>query len=251
MPKRADGLVMFAGPTLAASAHARTLARPFHVRPPVRRFDIAKLLGARVVPRVVVIVDGVFHDSLAVGHAEIRAALEQGVQVWGLSSMGAIRAREMAPLGMRGFGRVFARFMEDGDFQDDEVALLHEGTAPYRGLTEPLIHLRAAVDHLVAARIVEAADAAEVVRELKSRWYGDRQLRGAIEMLGARARGGEAAVRAELGDFRRFCLKTADLEQFVEARAWERTAGRAGGSEGERGKKGDRAKASTERETTE
>jgi hypothetical protein len=222
MPNRADDLVMFAGPTLAASAHARTLARPFRVRPPARRFDVATLLHARPRPRVIVIVDGVFHDALAVGHAEIREALERGVEVWGLSSMGAIRAREMAPLGMRGFGRVFGRFMEEGDFQDDEVALLHEGTPPYRALTEPLVHLRAAVAHLVARQIVNEAAGSDVVREVKSWWYGDRKLRAVIEMLGARAQGGVIAVRAALGDFRQFCLKTTDLEEFLTGRVWER-----------------------------
>ena len=216
----AGGLIFFAGPTLAASPRARELIAPYRVRPPVRRFDVAKLADARDRPHTIVIVDGVFHDSLAVGHAEIRDALARGIRVWGLSSMGAIRAREMAPLGMRGFGRVFARFMEDGDFQDDEVALLHEGTPPYRALTEPLVHLRAAIEHLVAHGIVDAAGGESVLRDLKSRWYGERTLRGTIDALGARARGGAAAVRAELGDFRRFAIKAGDLERFLEERPW-------------------------------
>jgi hypothetical protein len=218
---RADArLFLFAGPTLAASPRARELAKHFRVRPPVKRFDVEKLVATRGTPGVLVVVDGVFHDTLAVGHAELRDALRRGWRVWGLSSMGAIRAREMATLGMRGYGEVYARFAADGDFQDDEVALLHEGTPPYRGLTEPLVHLRAAVAHLVEKGIVAARAAAEVLRDLKSRWYGERSLRGMIEALGVGARGGVGAVRAELGDFRRFALKTRDLEAFVDERAW-------------------------------
>ncbi len=228
MRARAD-VVLFAGPTLAASARATTLARGIRVRPPVRRFDVAKLLDARPLPRTIVICDGVFHDALAVGHAELRAAIARGVQVWGLSSMGAIRAREMAPLGMRGFGRVFARFMEEGDFQDDEVALLHEGAPPYRALTEPLVHLRAAIAHVVGRGLVTEAAADDVLRDLKSRWYGDRTRRGAVEGLAVRANDA-AQVREELRDFGRFAWKTQDLEDFVDGKVWERAE--EGGTKG-------------------
>jgi hypothetical protein len=223
MRARADkSVVIFVGPTLAPSARARNLARPFRLRPPVRRGDVGKLLAEGKKPGVLVIVDGVFHDTLAVGHAELRDALGAGWQVWGLSSMGAIRAREMSPLGMRGFGRVYELFAAEGDFQDDEVALLHEGTRPYRGVTEPLVHLRAAIDHLVARQVVGEGDARGVVADLKSRWYGERTRRGTIEALAPFARGGVAAVREEFRDFDRFALKTLDFERFLEGRPWSK-----------------------------
>lgn len=223
MPTRADKtVVLFVGPTLAASARAISLVRPFRLRPPVKRFDVTKLLRAQGEPGVLVIVDGVFHDTLAVGHAELRDALAGGWQVWGLSSMGAIRAREMASLGMRGFGRVFELFEGVGDFQDDEVALLHEPTRPYRAVTEPLVHLRVAIAHLVARDLVRERDARRVLDYLKSRWYGERTLRGTIEALAPHARGGAAALREELRDFGRFAIKTLDLERFLEERPWAR-----------------------------
>jgi hypothetical protein len=87
-----ERVVLFAGPTLAASAHAQTLVRRrrWRVRPPVRRLDVAKLTAAERRPGIIVIVDGLFHDTLAVGHAEIREAMRRGWRVWGLSSMGAL-----------------------------------------------------------------------------------------------------------------------------------------------------------------
>ncbi len=216
-----EKVVMYVGPTMAPSPRARASARGVRLRPPVRRRDVAKLLEAEREPGVLVIVDGVFHDKLAVGHAEIRDAIDAGWEVWGLSSMGAIRAREMAPLGMRGFGRVFERFMREEDFQDDEVALLHEGTAPYRAVTEPLVHLRAAIGHLRGARDRHRKrDATEVVADLKSRWFGERTVRGTIEALVRRAREAAAAIRRELSDFSRFALKTSDLERFLEQPPW-------------------------------
>jgi hypothetical protein len=214
--------ILFAGPTLAASDRARTLARGLRKRPPVRRHDIAKIVESER-PCDIVIVDGVFHDSLAVGHVEIRDAIARGFRLWGLSSMGAIRAREMAPLGMRGFGHVYERFCGNDDFQDDEVALLHEPSPPYRAVSEPLVHLRASIDHLVAQGIVAEGDARDVTRSLKSRWYGERTVPGAVQAIATYARGGRARVAQEWRDFDRFRVKTIDLVRFLELRVWSQT----------------------------
>jgi hypothetical protein len=229
MPKRApekkkqpESVTLFVGPTLAANAAARALAKPYRLRRPIRRHDVDALVEAqrkaRKKPGVLVIVDGVFHDTLAVGHAEIRDALAAGWRVWGLSSMGAIRAREMAHLGMRGFGRVYERFCGEDDFQDDEVTLLHEPTAPYRAVSEPLIHLRAAVEHLVARGIVKGDDGGSVIADLKSRWYGERTIARAKHALKRCAGVEGAAVDRELGDLERFRLKTIDLVAFLTER---------------------------------
>jgi hypothetical protein len=201
------------------------MVRRYRVRPPVKRSDVTKLVEAADEPGVLVIVDGVFHDKLAVGHAEIRDAMERGWVVWGLSSMGAIRAREMASLGMRGFGRVFERFTREADFQDDEVALLHEPTPPYRAVSEPLVHLRTAIEFLVERNIVSQADATAVVDDLKSRWFGERTVRGTIEALARRAPEARESIRRELTDFQRFALKTRDLELFLERHPWAEQGG--------------------------
>jgi hypothetical protein len=213
---RDPSVVLFVGPTMATSARARALARSVEVRRPVRRGDIAALVEAGGRRRDLVIVDGVFHDSLAVGHAEIRAALARGWRVWGLGSMGAIRAREMAHMGMRGFGRVFERFMAEGDYQDDEVALLHEPGRPYRPVSEPLVHLRAAIDHLVTVCALAPTAADTVVADLKSRWYGERTIRRLFHAL--RPVLAPAVLDRELRDFDRFRTKTIDLVDFLELR---------------------------------
>jgi hypothetical protein len=173
-------VIMFAGPTLAESRRARSLARArgVGIRPPIRRRDLPQLLAKtrKANPGVICIVDGVFHDTLAVGHAEIRETLARGWRVWGLSSMGAIRAREMQTLGMRGFGRVFDLFNDSADFQDDEVALLHEAARPFRPPSEALVHQRAALRHLVGSGLVGQFAALAVIDALKRRWYGERTM---------------------------------------------------------------------------
>jgi hypothetical protein len=214
---------MFVGPTLGESRCARTLAtaQGVRLRPPIKRRDLSSFLAKarRRRPGVVCIVDGVFHDRLAVGHAEIRETLERGWRVWGLCSMGAIRAREMQPLGMRGFGRVYELFNGSGDFQDDEVALLHEPTAPYRPMSEPLVHLRAALDHLVKSGLLASSASMAVAQSLKRSWFGDRTIEAMLGEL--RQRGVELSpIQTELRDFARFRLKTIDLEEFLECAPW-------------------------------
>ena len=51
----------------------------------------------------------------AVWHKEILWAIGQGVHVFGAASMGALRAAELAPFGMRGVGRIFEAY-RDGRF---------------------------------------------------------------------------------------------------------------------------------------
>jgi hypothetical protein len=224
---RGPDVVMFVGPTLGQGVRARALAaaRGVRLRPPVQRRDLSSFLAKarRRPPGVICIVDGVFHDRLAVGHAEIRATLDRGWRVWGLSSMGAIRAREMRSLGMCGFGRVYELFDSGRDFQDDEVALLHEPTAPYRPMSEPLVHLRAALEHLVAIDILPRSASMAVAESLKRRWFGDRTMKA---MLGDLHREGVALppIINELRDFSRFRLKTIDLEQFLESAPWGRSS---------------------------
>lgn len=229
MRARADGSVcFFVGPTLARSERARDLLRGFCRRPPAKRGDVARFVSGQRTPGVLVIVDGLFHHTLAVGHAEIREAMDRGWRVWGLSSIGAIRAREMRELGMRGFGRVYERFVNEADFQDDEVALLHEPTAPYRALSDPLLHVRAAVDYAVEQGIVGERAGWVVVQEMKARWYGERTLRKAIDGLANQVRRQTEAIWLDLGDLHRFEMKTADLERFVEERPWTSERGTGG-----------------------
>ncbi|HSU17053.1 TfuA-like protein [Longimicrobium sp.] len=211
--------VLFAGPTCAPLDPALPARAGFELRPPARRGDVAALLGGA--PGTVVLVDGNFHQSLAVGHAELRAALEGGWRVWGVGSMGAIRAWEMRHLGMRGFGRVYEHFLGEDDFQDDEVALLHAPDPPYLPVSEPLVHIRWFLRGLEESGALDGAAAGRVATELKALWYGDRTLEltlALVERHGGPAAGGEA--RRRMDDFDPWRVKTRDLADFLERGAW-------------------------------
>jgi len=213
--------ILFAGPTLYSLPDPLAHVPPdLRLRRPVRRGDVWAA-ARRYEPGILVIVDGRFHQALAVGHREIREAIELGWIVWGLSSMGAIRAREMRDLGMKGYGQVYDRFWAEDDFQDDEVALLHELKAPYRAASEPMAHLRAAAEYLRVHEFISIADHDRIVDALKSLWYGDRTLPLFHRMvLDAVPPAVHPQVRAELAAFDRFRLKSLDLKAFLASGIW-------------------------------
>ena len=59
---------------------------------------------------VIGLIDGLYEDRAAPWHKEILFALENGAQVFGAASMGALRAAECADFGMIGVGAVFERY---------------------------------------------------------------------------------------------------------------------------------------------
>lgn len=210
---------MFVGPTLNGSA-ALIEGSGVKLLPPVKRGDVERLVSTRR-PGVVAIVDGQFHQCLAVSHAEIRLAVAKGWQVWGLSSMGAIRACEMKHLGMRGYGEVYDWFCRDEDFRDDEVALTHAPAPPYVALSEPLIHIRAWLQELVKTRLLSANQQKRLLKQLMSMWYGDRTLASARAMVLSVIPQRVRELDKTLAEFDRFRLKSRDLSDFLREQPWK------------------------------
>ncbi|MFG3531976.1 TfuA-like protein [Streptomyces sp. NPDC047917] len=94
---------------------------------------------------VVVIVDGIYHQRLALRHKEILDALARGVAVIGAASIGALRAAELDRFGMIGVGRVYSWY-RDGVFDgDDAVSVAHGETGSFTGLNVPLVNVHAAI----------------------------------------------------------------------------------------------------------
>jgi hypothetical protein len=166
--------VVFIGPSGSDCLNTRQHDK-LEFRPPVERGGIDDALSDRQTKNIV-IVDGVFHAKPAVGHLEIRRALESGCCVWGLCSMGAIRAAEMRTLGMKGYGRLFRLFSSKNDFMDDEVALLFEPFPPYNAISEPLVHLRLAIRRFARHAKISRETAAMLEEKLKLTWFGNRTL---------------------------------------------------------------------------
>ncbi len=154
----------------------------FNILPPVRRGDITDLV-VKNSPGTIVIVDGTFHSFPSVGHAEIRDAIEKDWKIWGLSSMGAIRAAEMDSLGMFGFGKVYRQYRMDENFSDDEVTLVHSLEYPYEAVSIPLINIRSLLNYLCEHKLIESSRSEIVINKLKYMWYANRRWKILLSLL--------------------------------------------------------------------
>jgi hypothetical protein len=130
--------------------------------------------------------------------------------------MGAIRACELRDFGMRGFGEVYRRYVLAEDFTDDEVALLHESQPPFRTFSEPLIHMRVALRDLVTQGVLSPMSSQRIVDLLASLWFGDRTLERLRALVRQEVSPSQfPTVRQWLLDFRRYRIKSHDLENFM------------------------------------
>lgn len=191
------------------------------IRPPIRRGDAQALLAEFPnQPGRLLVVDGTYFDFPAVGHIELRSLIEAGWSVWGACSMGAARAYEMRDMGMRGFGRAYEEFFKHEDFQDDEIALLHGAEEPFIPLTEPLLHLRGALDLLVSQGRIEPRARDGMISKLKGMWFGDRSLAKTRAML-AQEEGGASIGGAEMeAVVEASRVKKQDLQAFLRQKPW-------------------------------
>ena len=142
-------VAVFTGPTLDGDV-IRDRVPNVEVLPPVAAGDLLRL--SLKAGDVAAIIDGFYFQSASVRHKEILDLLNRGIHVWGAASMGALRASELAPFGMRGFGRIFEAYQTGEIDGDDEVAIMH---APedlnYMKLTEALVNIR----HACQAAVLE------------------------------------------------------------------------------------------------
>ena len=214
-------VLLFAGPSTHGLDRAALLADGVQLRPPVRRGDVDRLVAAGSAPGVLVICDGVFQSVPAVSHAELCAAIDAGWQVWGVSSIGAIRAFELRDEGMRGFGYVYDQLSRHDDFTDDEMCLLHFPEDPWFPLTEALVNLRHALEVHGASLGISAEAGARAVATLSRAWFGDRSpefMQQALVDAGV-PRSDAEALLAWTAAHR---IKSLDLWRLMQLRPWLR-----------------------------
>ena len=94
---------VFCGPTIASADVGLYLDATLLA--PASQGDLYRAAQHR--PAMIGIIDGCFHHVPSVWHKEILWALSEGIPVYGGASMGALRAAELAPFGMRGVGKIF------------------------------------------------------------------------------------------------------------------------------------------------
>jgi hypothetical protein len=214
-------VTLFAGPSTYGLDRAVLLQDGVQLRPPVRRGDVDRLIEAESAPGVLVICDGVFQSVPAVSHAELCAALDAGWQVWGVSSIGAIRAWELRDEGMRGFGYVYEQFSRHDDFTDDEMCLLHFPEDPWFPLTEALVNLRYALDRRRDDLDLPVDATSRALATLSRAWFGDRTpalVRTTLTQAGVPERDADALLAWTAANR----IKSLDLWRLMRVRPWLR-----------------------------
>jgi len=170
--------LVYVGPTIPGQ-QVLNLLPDAELRVPVAAGDL-DLEDLRPTDRVALI-DGVFQHKRAVRHKEIAVLLQRGVQVLGASSMGALRAVEMAPFGMVGIGTVVTWYRDGVIDGDDEVALLHaDAEHGYRPMGEALVNLRASLHGAQDAGSITPQEAATLLAAWKALPFHHRDRPGLI-----------------------------------------------------------------------
>ena len=199
--------VIFLGPSLPLREATGILDAIY--LPPAQQTD---LLTATVNhrPDVIGLVDGVFMRSLSVWHKEILHALNQGIRVYGASSMGALRAAETDAFGMIGVGEIYRQYASGELMDDDEVALAH-GSAEtgYQRLSEPMVNVRATLVAAERAGVIDKEQCYRLVAVAKSIYFAERTF--PVILQAARAEGMSLRVLDELSRF--FVASYVDLKR--------------------------------------
>lgn len=172
-------IIVFCGPTISHDEASKILPADF--RPPVKHGDLISCVYADQ-PDVIVVIDGAAMGNLAVWHNEINDALNQGVTVYGCSAMGAIRAVEMKPWGMRGVGEVY-NLIADGTIEADDEVLCDFAVTDddmYQKKTMTVVNLRSILAEAVKASILNQNQADECLKTVQAMFYRDRTVAGMI-----------------------------------------------------------------------
>ena len=167
-------IAVFLGPSLRKDQACALLDADYY--PPARKGDVYRIIASGV--KTIILIDGVFHTTPSVWQRELLDALEQGIQVMGASSMGALRAAELHQFGMIGGGTIFEWYRDGIIDGDDEVALWH-GPEEYefRPLSEPLVNIRYTLLMAVRDQCLTTLQAQELTAYAKQLYYPKRSYR--------------------------------------------------------------------------
>ncbi|MCJ7420244.1 TfuA domain-containing protein [Sphingomicrobium astaxanthinifaciens] len=165
-------MIVFAGPSLAPADREGWPAIDW--RPPAMAGDLIGLVERA--PAKVLLLDGLFDTVAAVMHKEALALMAAGTRLYGAASMGALRAAELAPFGMRPLGRIAAAYRSGLLVGDDEVALVHgDARLGWRPASVPMVEVRATLVAAVRARRLDAPTARRLRAAFHAIHYVDRE----------------------------------------------------------------------------
>jgi hypothetical protein len=165
-------IVIFLGPSFPV-AEAKEILDAIYL-PPAKQSDLLSAVTTYQ-PDIIGLIDGVFLSLPSVWHKEILYAIEQGVAVYGASSMGALRAAETDTFGMVGVGEIYRMYASDELIDDDEVVTVHgpEDTG-YCRLSEPMVNVRATFCRAKDEGIIDSNGCEQLTAIAKSIYFPER-----------------------------------------------------------------------------
>lgn len=162
---------VFVGPTLAPTEPVLS-APGVRVRTPIKHgdlFDDAIRRGDTAV-----IIDGLYHQTPALRHKEVLAAMGRGVRVIGAASIGALRAAELDTHGMLGVGAIYTAYARGEISGDDEVAVGQAPDGDREALTWPVVNLRHVLQLAREAGVLDETRAERLLTALRAVYYPQR-----------------------------------------------------------------------------
>jgi hypothetical protein len=186
-------VTVFLGPTLPRAEAAAILDATY--LPPAEQGSVVRAVRTYR-PRAIVLIDGSFGKVPAVRHKEILWALSKGIPVFGAASMGALRAAELAAVGMQGHGFVYRWYSLTPLADDDEVAVaMSPPELGAEALSEALINIRLTLRHAMRHGIVGSDEQRALEALARDTHFVDRSYaRLLADARSALPRGSEAAL---------------------------------------------------------
>jgi hypothetical protein len=166
-----ESIVVYLGPSANASL-VKTLLPGAVLRPPARRGDLYR--DRFLFYSVFIIIDGVFFQDYGLPLREIIDVIEDGAIVYGGASLGALRAAELWPIGMRGSGIIFRLYRRGVLVSDDEVAVSFDSTTCHPSLSVALIDIRWALHRALKAGKINKKFSETVIQYAASLYFMDR-----------------------------------------------------------------------------
>ncbi|KAA1249616.1 TfuA-like protein [Mycobacterium simiae] len=176
-------IVVTAGPTIGVD-DIRAVVPHAEVVPPIA---FGQALGYGLHPGdTLLIVDGLFFQHASVRHKELLTLLDDGVRIVGSSSMGALRAAELHPFGMEGYGWVFEGYRDGLLEADDEVGMVHgDPEDGYPVFVDALVNIRQTVARAVASDVISADLAGQLIETARNTPFTQRTWNRLLDSVGA------------------------------------------------------------------
>lgn len=149
----------------------------------------------------ILIVDGYFYSRFPCTTFEVMLALEHGLNVFGSSSIGALRAVELSHYGMEGAGKVFEYLKHHGVKPYHIVAQTYDDND--RPVTTPLVQVIFLIENAVAAGVISADTGGLCRLTAEAMHFTELSIENVFRSLGKRddiPAGTVASLRAYLAD---------------------------------------------------